>query len=458
MGMTLVVRNGLLFTMAPHQPDPFVGWMEVGDDGRILAIGVGPYAGDLGGAAQVIDATGKFIAPGFVSAHSHLHTSGTRGIAVDKSLYEWVAAMTAMTRNATAEDFYWFTLHGALDFLNNGITTAYDFTPRGLDFTAEGPGHAHIGGRLRGPEYGEGQVRAKVDAGIRFVNSVSLDDTATDDKETLARLDHIVEYTRSLGASQFALASAISGAVQWSPHRSTAEIEVEAMERHGLINQPHLLETPYSIEEQRAKLAWYRDAGAFGPKLLFGHFVQATDEQIVEVAEAGCGAVWQPTSNGRLASGVADVPRWLELGMRVGVGLDDQACTDVSDPFQNMRIGIYLQRAWRKDPTAMGPRKMLELHTRTSAEVLGVADRVGSLEPGKFADFLVVDPADPDTGPVWDPYGTYVLACSLRNLKQVWVGGRLVSDEGRIVSHDMRAVSAEVHGRLRSLTGTTPIC
>jgi 5-methylthioadenosine/S-adenosylhomocysteine deaminase len=139
--------------------------------------------------------------------------------------------------------------------------------------------------------------------------------------------------------------------------------------------------------------------------------------------------------------------------MRVGVGLDDQACTDVSDPFQNMRIGIYLQRAWHKDPAAMGVRQMLELHTLRSAEVLGVADRVGSLEPGKFADFLVVDPTDPDTGPVWDAYGTYVLACSLRNLKQVWVGGRLVSDDGRIVTHDPRAVAAEVHGRLRALAG-----
>jgi cytosine/adenosine deaminase-related metal-dependent hydrolase len=134
------------------------------------------------------------------------------------------------------------------------------------------------------------------------------------------------------------------------------------------------------------------------------------------------------------------------------VGLDDQSCTDVSDPFQNMRIGIYTQRAVHRDPMAMPVRDMLELHTRGSAEVLGIEADVGSLEVGKFADFLVVDPRSPDTGPVWDAYGTYVLACSLRNLKQVWVGGELVSDEGRIVTHDTDEVNAQLHERLTRLT------
>lgn len=449
--MSLAVTGATLLTMAPDQEEPFEGWLEIDDDGRVAAVGRGSYPG---GADERLDATGKIVAPGFVSAHSHLHTSGTRGVAVDKSLYEWVAALTAMTRDASADDLYWLTLHGSLDFLRNGVTTAYDFTPRGLDFTAEGPGQATIGGRLRGPTFAEGQLRAKVDAGIRFVNSVWLDDTAPGGAtEAFARLDHILAFGARFEDHPGFLATALSGAVQWSPERSTAEAEAEAMDRYGLINQPHLLETPYAIEQQRAKLDWYRDAGAFGPKLVFGHFVQATDEQIADVAAAGCGAVWQATSNGRLASGVAKVPRWLEHGMRVGVGLDDQACTDVSDPFQNMRVGIYTQRAEHRDPAAMGVRQMLELATLRSAEVLGIDDRVGSLEPGKWADFLVVDPLDPDTGPVWDAYGTYVLACSLRNLKQVYVGGRLVADDGRIVSTDEQAVSAEVHGRLRALAG-----
>jgi cytosine/adenosine deaminase-related metal-dependent hydrolase len=168
--------------------------------------------------------------------------------------------------------------------------------------------------------------------------------------------------------------------------------------------------------------------------------------------------VWQPTSNGRLASGVANIPRCREVGMRVGVGLDDQSCTDISDPFQNMRFGIYLLRATHKDPAAMAVADMLELHTRGSAEVLGVGDRVGSLEVGKFADFCIVDPRDPDTGPVWDPYGTYVLACGLRNLIGVYVGGALVSDRGRMVgagAADAAETVSQVHERMARIAAAT---
>lgn len=451
---SLVVTNGLFITMADGLPDPYRGWMEVGPDGRILDMDAGTYDPgrlEVDPAARLLDANGSFVAPGFVSAHSHLHTSGSRGLGMDQSLYGWIDAMTVNTRIAEAEDLYWFTLHGALDFLNNGITTAYDFTAGRLRFRRESEGVAAYVGPLRAPEIAHEQFRAKVDAGIRFVNSIPLDDGVGDGDEILGRLADVLAYSDAHRNHPGFLASAISGAVQWAPLEVTAAIEAEAMERFGLINQAHFLETPWEIELQRSKFAWYRAAGALGPKMLFGHFVQADGSHIAEAASHGCGAVWQPTSNGRLASGVADVPRWLAAGMRVGIGLDDQACTDISDPFQNMRMGIYLLRAVNKDPHAMGVAQMLELHTRESARVLGVERDVGSLEVGKYADFLVVDPTRPDTGPVWDPYGTYVLACGLRNLKQVWVGGKLMSEQGDIVSQDMTTVSQELHVRMARL-------
>ena len=98
---------------------------------------------------------------------------------------------------------------------------------------------------------------------------------------------------------------------------------------------------------------------------------------------------------------------------------------------------------------------MLELHTRGSAAVLGIGDRVGSLEIGKHADFLLVDPADPDTGPVWDPVATYVLACGLRNLKAVYVGGELANREGRSTSALAIEASSQLHNRLRAIAART---
>jgi len=95
-----------------------------------------------------------------------------------------------------------------------------------------------------------------------------------------------------------------------------------------------------------------------------------------------------------------------------------------------VRVGIYQQRAATGDPRAMMPADMLRMHTLGSAEVLGIDAQVGSLEPGKFADFVVVEPRSPDVGPLWHPLETYVLSTSLRNLKRVYVGGMLVNENG----------------------------
>jgi cytosine/adenosine deaminase-related metal-dependent hydrolase len=441
----LLVVNALLIPIAPDGPDVIEGgWMLVGDDGRIVSTGSGtpPVV-----SVDKLDVGGAFVAPGFVSAHSHLFTSGLRGLGVDQTLYGWCDSMLGFTAHCTPEDLYWSTLHGSLDFLANGVTTAFDFTDPRLSWVAMVNGERAGVGEMRPLEYLTRQADAKVDAGIRYLNAVGMDATVGSDDEIFARLG--AAFAHDDAADQdLRLGSAIFGAVQWSPRRDTAELEVEAMRRFGVINEAHFLETRQEVELQRTKFEWYAEAGALGPSLVFGHFIQTTPEIIDRAAEAGAGMSWQPASNGRLASGVADIPRMRERGMTIGVGLDDQACTDVSDPWQNMRIGIYAQRAATGDPLSMMPRDMLRMHTLGSAEVLGVADRVGSLEPGKFADFVVVDPRSPDLGPLWHPLDSYVLASSLRNLKAVYVGG-VRQHDGMTSSNPLAAeASAKLHERL----------
>jgi cytosine/adenosine deaminase-related metal-dependent hydrolase len=297
---------------------------------------------------------------------------------------------------------------------------------------------------MRDVEYHTRQADACRDAGIRFVDAIGMDATVGTDQDVLDRFAASVAHTRGMDGA-FALDASVMGQVQWSPRADAADLEAEAMRRFGITNQAHFLETAEEADLQRSKFAFYRDAGALGPGMVFGHFIQTTPEIIAEAAAAGAGMSWQPASNGRLASGVAAVPEMLAAGMRVGMGLDDQACTDVSDPWQNMRMGMYMQRARTKDPASMMPEEVLRLHTLGSAEIMGVADRVGSLEVGKFADFVVVDPQVPDIGPLWHPVRSYVLACSLRNLTGVYVGGRLVADRGGATS----PLAAEASARIR---------
>lgn len=444
----LLVKNALLVTMSPGASDVIPdGWMLVDNTGVIVSTGSGaPPAADAG----VLDAQGAFVAPGFVSSHSHLFTSGTRGLGVDQTLYGWCDSMLGLFNHASAEQMYWSSLHGALDFLGNGVTTAFDFTNTRLPWEPMVDGRRAGLGDVRSLDYLTRQADAKADAGIRYVNAVGMDAVVGTDDEIFERLAAALAHD-DLADPALRLGSAIMGAVQWSPRRDTAELEVEAMRRFGIINQAHFLETREEVGQQRAKFEWYSDAGALGPDLVFGHFIQTTGEIIDRAAEAGAGMSWQPASNGRLASGIADIPRMRARGMTIGVGLDDQACTDVSDPWQNMRIGIYQQRAATGDPNSMSPAEMLRLHTLGAAQVLGIDDRVGSLEPGKFADFLVVDPRSPDIGPLWHPLDNYVLSCGLRNLTGVYVGGRLVSRSGVSTNPLAAEASARIHEQLPAL-------
>src|SRR6187402_770228 len=441
----LLVVNALLIHVSPAVEAVPDSWMLVGDDGTVTSTGTGTPPPAPG--AELLDVGGAFVAPGFVSAHSHLFTSATRGLGADQTLYGWCDSMLGFFRSVPPEVMYWCTLHGALDFLANGVTTAFDFCDPRLPWEPMVGGSRSGAGELRPLEYLTRQVDAKADAGLRYVNAVGMDVTVGTDDEIFERLGAAIAHDDAAD-QELRLRSAVFGAVQWSPRRDTAELEVEAMRRFDLINEAHFLETREEVALQRAKFAWYDEAGALGPDLVFGHFIQTTPEIIDRTAQAGSGMSWQPASNGRLASGIADLPRMLERGMTVGVGLDDQACTDIADPWGNMRIGIYQQRAQTGDPRSMSPETMLRLHTLGSAQVLGIVDRVGSLEPGKHADFVVVDPRRPDIGPLWHPIANYVLACGLRNLRSVYVGGRLVAEDGVSTNPLAAEAGAKLHETL----------
>ncbi|MFB2579607.1 amidohydrolase family protein [Herbiconiux sp. P15] len=460
--MSLTVVNAVVIPMADGV-EWFRGWLRVGDDGRIAGLGAGDppalddgadgAAGDEPGEHDVFDARGAFVAPGFISAHSHLFTSGMRGMTPGDNLYGWVGEQSTFIAGADVDDIYWFTLHGCLDFLVNGVTSAYNFT----DSRVVGKYDAETDSReiyaIRPEVYLHRQIDAARDAGLRTMNALRLDSEFQDVEEAFEVFARAVAHLKGSVPPELDLGASVFGAVQWSASEQAARDEVRAMDAHGIGNQAHFLETSEALDQQREKFRWYDEAGALRPGFLFGHFVHPDAYMARVAAEKGAGMVWQPTSNGRLGSGVADIPRYLALGMPVGVGLDDQSCTDVSDPFQNLRIGAYTQRAVAQDASVVMPRDMLRLHTLGSAEALGVADRIGSLEVGKFADFLVVDPTAPDTGPVWDVYAHYAFACGLRNLTRVYVGGELVAESGVSTNPLAADATRELHTRVREVAG-----
>jgi 5-methylthioadenosine/S-adenosylhomocysteine deaminase len=131
------------------------------------------------------------------------------------------------------------------------------------------------------------------------------------------------------------------------------------------------------------------------------------------------------------------------------MGVDGEASADVADPFENMRSGLYAVRDKYENATVMSPYDVLHLHTMGSADVMGVADKLGSLEKGKYADFLVIDPTRFRT--VFDPYASLVFVTQERDLERVYVGGDLLVKNGELLKHDMVKERSEVAKRVATL-------
>jgi len=444
----LVVKNAFILTMATGQREPVKGYLVVGEDGRLLTVAAGDPPTGLQ-AAQSLDAGGHWVIPGFISAHSHLWQSAFRGLGSDQTLMGWIDALYKPAAKYSAEDMYWFTLDGALDHLQHGVTAAYNF-----NYGASSTGRTNPTVAL--DEFDRNDFRAEMDSGIRFVHGLSVGRATAlgvqpsyGAEQARAPLKAFLDWTSKQPKSSNFLSVMISGGTAFNDTYQQALMEKQLGDEFHLGNQTHYLEPPETQYEQQSRFRWFMDSGLLSKQMIFGHFIHTNSFIIAESAKAGVAMSWNPLSNGRLASGVADIPAYLKAGIRVGMGVDGEASADLADPFENMRTGLYAIRDKYEDATIMSPYDVLRLHTMGSADVLGVADRLGSLEPGKLADFLVIDPTRFRT--IFDPYASLVFVAGERDLERVYVGGDLLVQNGAMLKQDMVKERAEVSKRVAAL-------
>lgn len=431
----LVVSNAYIFSMAAEQRAPFHGYLVVGEDGRLVAVAAGEPPASLK-AAAVWNAEGHWVVPGFISAHSHLWQSAYRGLASDQTLLGWIDALygNAVTQ-ASAEDLYWFTLEGGLDHLRHGITSTYSFNYGG---------HS----RDQSEAFNEQTFRGEADSGVRFVHGWEPGKYGPAYTTEVADLElgTFLGWTEKQAPKTKLLSVMINGMTSFDGTPQQAVLEAALMKHYHVSNQSHYLEQPETQVADREQFKWFTDSGLLTDKMIFGHFIHTDAAILAATGQAHAAMSWNPLSNGRLASGVADITQYLKAGIRVGMGVDGEASADLADPFENMRTGLYAIRDKYENAGVMSPYDVLRLHTMGSADVLGVADKLGSLEAGKMADFLVIDPRH--FGHVFDPYATVVFVTSQPDLERVYVGGELMVEHGTPLKQDLTKVQREVDGRV----------
>jgi 5-methylthioadenosine/S-adenosylhomocysteine deaminase len=207
---------------------------------------------------------------------------------------------------------------------------------------------------------------------------------------------------------------------------------------------------PTGVSPVRYVLQW----GLFDvPNIMAVHCTQVLDDDIAVLAERDVSVAHCPRCEAKLAMGVAPIEKFLRAGIRVGLGTDSPAASNSMDVFEEMRIGLLVQRATLGEDRFMSARQFVKMATLDAARALGLDDRLGSLEPGKQADIIAVDLSKSHQIPTHYPYSTLVHTANQENVLATMVAGNFLYEDRTWKSLDHQRIFAraeEMRMKLRS--------
>jgi 5-methylthioadenosine/S-adenosylhomocysteine deaminase len=392
---------------------------------RILAVGPRAQIDARFQAKQRLDRPDAILAPGLVNTHTHAAMSLFRGIADDRSLQEWLERyiFPAEAKNLNADFVRWGTRLGCLEMLLGGTTTFTDMYYF-EDVVAEAAKEAGMRGVLGETVIGFPVADAKTPAdALRFAERF-LTRFRGDPLITPAVAPHAL-YTNSdesLRASR-ALANRFNAPLIIHVSETKKENDDSAAQRHM---------SPTQVLDS---------LGVFGGRTVAAHCVWVDDADMKILKARGVGVAHCPSSNTKLASGIAPVVRMLAMGINVGLGPDGPAGSNNDfNLFEEMDLAAKLQKVAALDPKVLPAAKALEMGTIGGARVLGLEREIGSLEAGKRADMIVVRLDRPNAVPLFDAVSQMVYALKASDVRDVMVNGRPVVSDGRILTLDEKAI------------------
>ena len=420
----LVLTGRYLLTMDPAQSLIEQGAVAIGGD-SILAVG---KAADLLAAypgAEVIAEPHGLIMPGLVNVHTHAAMSLFRGLADDLPLMQWLQEyIFPLEATLTGELVYQGTLLSLCEMIKSGTTSFCDmylFAGDVARAVEEAGIRAWVGEVLYdfpSPSYGE--------LANGFACAQNLLDRYKNHPLITATLDPHAVYTCSPDLLTRLGAMAREQGALYVIHLAENEEEVRTCrERYGRTPVEHL-----------------EALGLLGPHVVADHCVMLTPWEIALLAERDVKVAHCPESNLKLASGIAPVVQMLEAGITVGIGTDGSASNNDVDMFGEMNTTAKMHKVARMDPTAMSASATLHAATLGGARVLDVDRLIGSLEPGKKADCIVLDLDQPHLTPIYHPVSHLVYAARGSDVIHSVINGRVVMRDRRLLTLDEAAILA----------------
>jgi len=397
---------------------------------------------------EMIDCSNHVVIPGMINTHHHMYQILTRNLkgAQDAKLFDWLVYLYPIWARIDEEAVYYSTLLAAAELLRTGATTTSDhhyLYPRGF----------------RG-DIMKTQFEAASKSGIRFVPSrgsmtrgkskggLPPDEVVQSTDEVIKDTLRVIEEYHDpspLSMKKIILAPCSPFSVDKDVMIETAKIARE----YNLVLHTHLAETEdedrYCVEKYgKRPLALMEELGWLGPDVYFAHGIWFNDEELKLLKETDTGVSHCPTSNMRLGSGIARIREMIDMGIRVGLGVDGSASNDTSDMLGEVRNAMLLQRV-KYGSAGLTAREALYLATRGGAELLHL-EKLGYIEEGMGADLALFNVNTLQyAGSLSDPLAALVFTGYNHEVDYIIVNGKIVVRKGELVGIDEEELTKKVN-------------
>jgi len=418
----LLLVNALVLTMDEQLNQFEPGAVAIRGD-SLVAVGFEKDIKESYSASQALDCGGKVLMPGLVNAHTHVPMTLLRGLADDLRLDVWLMGyMMPVEREFVSPDFVRLgTQIACAEFIRSGVTSFADMY-----------------------YFEEDVAKASSQAGLRGLCAQTVLKFPTPDAGSY---EDSLEMARDFIQRWVGHPLIVPSVAPHAPYTCTEEILRATARLAADFDVPlhtHLSETALEVENMRREtgmpvIPYVKKQGLFEAKVLAAHCVHIDEGEMRTLKHLGAGVAHNPTSNLKLASGVAPVTKMLEVGLNVGIGTDGPASNNDLDMFEEVRLAAILAKNHTNDPTSLPASTALTMATRLGAQAMHIGHLTGTLEVGKRADLILVDVARIHNSPRFhrdghNAYAQIVYAAKSTDVTDVMVNGKWLMREQKLLT------------------------
>ena len=398
------------------------------DDGLILAIGPASEISAQYAATEVLEGDQRIVMPGLINGHTHAAMTLLRGVADDLALMDWLNnyIFPAEVQFVDAEFVRIGTELACWEMIRGGTTTFVDMY------------------------YYPDTIAEIVDScGMRALISATVIDQRSPDAENAAdSLEKGIGFIERWRGRNSRITPIFGPHANYTLNAEQLAATRKAAMELGVPISIHMSESPFELQYSQdtygmTSIDMFESIGFLEGPTIAAHVVWPTKQEIPILAEREVGVVHNPTSNMKIASGIAPIAEMLAAGVRVGLGTDGAASNNDLDMWEEMRLASFLQKVDRMDPEVMSATTVLTMATRGGATAAGLGDSVGSLEVGKRADLIQVAFDDVHHVPTYDVVSHLVFVNDEQDVASVVVDGKVLMREREMLTIDTERVTAE---------------